>query len=166
MKDLYVIRHGIADDAADHGGHDEERMLTKKGKDRVSGLAKYLDNIGVRLDVVISSPLVRAVETAEIVRKKCSDSKEITITDMLKPGGSCDNLIGYLNKVQGMESIAIVGHEPFLSGFISYSLSRSRHPYVLMKKAGVALLTYEDQLKPGNCELEMLMGPAQMEICK
>jgi phosphohistidine phosphatase len=162
VKELYVIRHGIADDAAGHGGSDEQRQLTKKGKDKVNKVARFLKNGGTELGHVLSSPLARALETAEIVREECSRSGDVVITDLLKPGGSYDDLVGLINETGGDESIAIVGHEPFLSGFVSYCLSGSRHPYVRMKKAGVALLTYEGHLEPGGCELAWLMGPGQM----
>lgn len=162
MKELYVIRHGIADDAADHGGSDEQRQLTKKGKDRVKKVARFLNSEGTELGLVLSSPLARALETAEIVKEECSRSGDVVITDLLKPGGSYDDLVGLINGTGGDESVAIVGHEPFLSGFVSYCLSRSRQPYVRMKKAAVALLTYEGSLKPGDCELAWLMGPGQM----
>ena len=161
IKEVYVIRHGIADDAADHNGIDGERQLTKKGREKVKGVVKYLLSRHIRFDLVVSSPLVRARETAEIVNNACSRSRNLVISDLLVPDGSYDELILFLNNMPE-ERVAIVGHEPFLSGFISYCLSRSSMPYVRMKKAGIACLTCEDKLEAGNCVLAWLMGPVQM----
>jgi len=161
LIELYVIRHGIADGAAEHDGKDEERQLTKKGREKVTGVAKYLRSRDIELDTVISSPLVRAKETAEIVRGECSSLKRIAVTDLLKPDGSYDELLSYLNS-QKCDHIAIVGHEPFLSGFVSYCLSRNNQPFVRMKKAGIALISYDGRIEPGKCELLWLMGPGQM----
>lgn len=161
IKEIFVIRHGIADDASEHNGSDEERQLTKKGREKVRGVAKYLQSRRIRFDTVISSPLVRARETAEIMHTACSRSKNLMISDLLLPDGSYDELIAFLNNMPE-EHVAIVGHEPFLSGFVSYSLSRSSLPYVRMKKAGVACLLCEDRIEAGDCVLAWLMGPAQM----
>ena len=160
--ELYVIRHGIAEDAADHDGSDDARALTKKGKEKIKCVARHLKDRGVDLDVVISSPLIRSMETAEIIRGQCSGTKKVLITDSLMPDASYNALIDYLNGLDRAGSIAIVGHEPFLSGFVSYCLSRSREPFVRMKKGGVAAIRYDGPLEPGNCELVCLMGPGQM----
>ena len=161
MIELYVIRHGIADDAAEHDGKDGERQLTKRGREKIRGVAKYLQSLDIEFDTVISSPLVRAKETAEIIRGECSSLKRIVVTDLLNPDGSYDELIAYLNQ-QKSDHIAIVGHDPFLSGFVSYCLSRNNRPFVMMKKAGVALISYDGRIEPGRCELAWLMGPGQM----
>ncbi len=161
IKEIYVIRHGIADDATDHNDIDAERQLTKKGREKVKGVVKYLQSRRIRFDIVVSSPLVRARETAEIFNNACSRSRSLAISDLLMPDGSYDELITFLNNIPE-EHVAIVGHEPFLSGFVSYCLSRSSMPYVRMKKAGVACLTCENTLQPGDCVLAWLMGPAQM----
>jgi len=161
LIELYVIRHGIADDAAEHNGKDEERQLTKKGREKVIGTTKYLRSRDIALDTVISSPLVRARETAEIVCRECSSPKKIAVTNLLSPDGSYSELIAYLN-LQKSDHIAIVGHEPFLSGFVSYCLSQSNQPFLRIKKAGIALINCNGQIKPGKCELAWLMGPSQM----
>ena len=161
MAELYVIRHGIADDPAEHGGRDDRRQLTKKGREKVIGVAESLRARGVQFDAIYSSPLARALETAEIIRRECSALPQVTVTGLLKPTASFDDLIEYLNQ-EDKASSAVVGHEPFLSGFVSYALARSRMPFVRLKKAGVALLDYEGELRPGNCELAWLAGPAQL----
>lgn len=161
IKELYVIRHGIADEASEHSGIDEERQLTEKGAEKVRGVAQYLRSRDVELGVVVSSPLARARETAELVAAVCCCSRPLVITDLLLPEGSHEELIAFLNGLSE-ETLAVVGHEPFLSGFVSYCLANSSRPFVRMKKAGVACILYDNQIEAGACELAWLMGPGQM----
>lgn len=161
IRVLYVIRHGLADDASEHQGQDEERQLTKKGREKVKGVARYLQAQGFDPAHLLSSPLVRARETAELIRAHSTGGKEVTITELLRPDGSYDELIAHLNSLDG-DSAALVGHEPFLSGFVSYCLTRTGKSFVRMKKAGVACLGYEGPLEAGGCELQWLLGPGQM----
>ncbi|MCD1293615.1 phosphohistidine phosphatase SixA [Methanocella sp. CWC-04] len=161
MNELYVIRHGIAEMISPAGGGDESRELTKKGREKVRLISKTLKDREIFFDRIVSSPLTRAVQTAEIVSRYCSDREEIALTDYLKPGSSYEDLIEYLNRTEGAEKVAIVGHEPFLSGFISYCLSRSKSSFVEMKKSGVALLEIDGMIIPGKAKLLWLMGPKQ-----
>ena len=164
--ELYVIRHGIAESAAAHAGADDARALTKNGREKVRAVAAFLKKQGACPTLVLSSPFTRALETAEILREGCPGTKETVITGLLKPdglsnGGSYDPLVDYLNGLD-VDSVAIVGHEPFLSGFVSYCLSRGKMPFVRMKKAGVAAIACTGPLEPGACELVWLVGPAQV----
>jgi phosphohistidine phosphatase len=67
-----------------------------------------------------------------------------------------------LNGLEGPEKVAIVGHEPFLSGFASYCLSKSKSSYIKLKKGGILMLEMEGALKPGQCRLAWLMEPWQI----
>ncbi len=162
MLELYIIRHALAGKPIEDAGLDEARPLTKKGKDRMKAIAKGLDKQGVSLDMILSSPLARAKETADIVCKYCGDAEEVTITDLLTPGSTYEGLIGYLNGLEGPEKVAIVGHEPFLSGFASYCLAKSKNSFINLKKGGAILIATEGTLKPGQCKLSWLMEPGQM----
>ncbi|HTY92142.1 MAG TPA: phosphohistidine phosphatase SixA [Methanocella sp.] len=162
MLELYIIRHGLAGKPLEDVNLDEERPLTKKGKERMKAIAKGLDEMGIAFDVVVSSPLTRSKETAEIVDKYCSDA-DIVYTDLLKPGATYDPLIDYLNGLTDKEKVAIVGHEPFLSGFVSYCLAKSKNSFIKLKKGGILALEMEGALKPGQCKLAWLMEPWQLE---
>lgn len=162
MLELYIIRHALAGKPLEDASLDEARPLTKKGKDRMKAIAKGLDKQGASLDLVISSPLCRAKETADIVCKYCGDAEEVTVTDLLKPGSTYEGLIEYLNGLEGPEKVAIVGHEPFLSGFASFCLAKSKNSFITLKKGGVIRLDVEGTLKPGQCKLSWLMAPGQM----
>lgn len=160
MKELYMIRHGIAD-KREEDIDDEARELTKKGKDKMKAIAQGLKDAGIRFDAIVSSPLVRTAQTAEIIQKCCSDGKDIIMTDLLKPGATFDPLVEYLNTVEG-DSVAIVGHEPFLSGFASYCLSQKKNSFINIKKGGIALLETDGPIKPGHCKIDWLLEPNQI----
>jgi len=68
-----------------------------------------------------------------------------------------------LNSLEGKDKIAIVGHEPFLSGFASYCLSKSKNSFIRLKKGGILALEVDNMLKPGQSRLAWLMEPWQLE---
>jgi phosphohistidine phosphatase len=140
---LYVMRHGVAEaDAA--SGRDFDRALTAVGRDRVRATAKVLLDDGEAPHAVITSPLVRAVQTAEIVAiaTKLSDRGGTVETSReLAPGGAQTRLVAELVK-SGRKRVMIVGHEPDLSTLVGEVL---RHPMpVPMDKGMVVGLQVED----------------------
>jgi phosphohistidine phosphatase len=161
VKALYVLRHGIAEELG-AGMDDDARELTRKGTGRMKTIAKGLADVGVRSDVILTSPLVRAVQTARIFRKYCSEKADIEMSDLLKPDASFDELIDHLNRLDGVDSVAIVGHEPFLSGFVTYCLAGEMPSFVLLKKGGIASLAIDEAIKPGHCALTFLLQPEHL----
>src|SRR4030095_8127960 len=119
--DLYVIRHAIAEPlgTADKFS-DQNRSLTEEGRDRMSEVVKGLKKLGVQLDLILTSPLVRAVQTAEIVGHSLGvNKKEIRQTPALAPGAGVEQMFAQIKNVAGAESIAVVGHQPDLGHLIS-----------------------------------------------
>lgn len=159
MLELYMIRHGYAGVSLEDEAMDEERPLKKKGKEQIKEVSKGLKALKTRFDVVLSSPLLRAKESAEILNAVCGKSQEVEITDLLRPGSSYNNLIKFLNAFKDFKKVAIVGHEPFLSGFASYCLSKNKSPFMSLKKGGVLMLEIDEVIKPGQCLLSWLMEP-------
>jgi|SRR5271157_748493 len=162
MQELYIIRHGLAGIRMEDAGGDESRPLTDKGKAKMKDIAKGLKALGVSFDKVLTSPLARAEQTADILKKYCVDAENIEATDLLRPGFAKDDLISYLNKIDGAGSIAIVGHEPDLSEFASYCLSKGKSSFIILKKGGVLKLETDGPIKPGKCGLCWLMEPSQL----
>src|ERR1041385_7817682 len=115
---LYILRHG---DAAEHGDprfKENERPLTPKGIQRTKQLTHALRQMEVSFDAILSSPLVRARQTAEIVARGVKEKVELT--DALSPSGSMEKLVEHINAIRpAAESVLLTGHEPYLSGFIS-----------------------------------------------
>src|SRR6185503_10338849 len=111
---LYILRHG---DAVDHGDphyKENERPLTPKGIQRTKQLTHMLRQMEVSFDVMLSSPLVRARQTAEIVARGLKGKVELT--DYLTPAGSMEKLVEQIIVIRPVpESILLTGHEPYLS---------------------------------------------------
>ena len=103
MRELYMIRHGLAGKSLEDETMDDERPLKKKGKEKMKEIAKGLERTENMLSIsVLTSPLLRSKESAEIVNAYCSDTKEVTVTDLLSPGASYNNLIKFLNKLKDL----------------------------------------------------------------
>jgi phosphohistidine phosphatase len=159
MKEVYLIRHGLAGTSLVDKTLDEARSLSAKGKERMKAIANFLKNSNIFFNEIFTSPLARALETAEIVRKRCSPKIEIIVTDLLAPNGSYLELIKFLNFHKKANNIAIVGHEPFLSGFASFCLTKRETSIMNFKKGGVMMLETEGVIKPGTCQLSWLLKP-------
>lgn len=162
MLELYMIRHGFAGTPVEDKAKDEARPLKPKGKDKTKEISKGLKEMDIRFDVVLSSPLLRAKQTAEIVNAYCGMHDGITITELLRPDASYQNLIKFLNKLKKADKIAIVGHEPFLGGFASFCLAKTNNSFINLKKNGVLMLQINEVIKPKRCSLGWVMEPRQL----
>jgi phosphohistidine phosphatase len=139
--ELYLIRHGVAEDRGDKWPDDAKRPLTEGGIARMKKNARGLARLGVVLDVVVTSPLVRARQTAEIIAAAFDQRPPIVSAESLSPDGSYEQLLGDLEKHSRRSRIALVGHEPAL-GALAARLSGSRHPMVF-KKGGICRIDVE-----------------------
>jgi phosphohistidine phosphatase SixA len=162
---VYILRHGIA---VEHGAagyeNDDERPLTGKGERKMWAIARAIEALEISFDSILSSPLVRARQTAEIVAEALKCKKRMELTDTLSPQHSAKPLIEYLQKQRAVDDVLLVGHEPFLSQFISLLISGESETSVLLKKGGFCKLS-TDHLKHGKCAtLEWLLTPKQMEL--
>ena len=110
--ELYLIRHGVAESRGEAWPDDTKRPLTEDGMSRLRKSARALARLGVMFDVVLTSPLVRTQQTAEIVASASSPKPPIINVDALAPDGSTAAVISELEKHSKRTRIAIVGHEP------------------------------------------------------
>jgi phosphohistidine phosphatase len=127
-------------------------------------IAQGLKELGTPIDLVLTSPYLRAVDTARIVAKRFDlDPDKLIQADDLSPVGQADRLVNEIDKKYGqVENIALVGHEPSLSRLISMLLSGDPTLPITLKKGGVCRLSVE-KLQYGRCAtLEWLLAPAQL----
>lgn len=110
--ELYLIRHGPAAARGDQFPDDGKRPLTHKGIVRLRREARALEALGVVFDQVVTSPLVRTRQTAEIFADGAGSKAPIALADALAPGGTTAQAIEELGKYSRRRRIAIVGHEP------------------------------------------------------
>ncbi len=145
--ELYIMRHGIAVARGAEFEDDSKRPLTPEGKKKVKQIASGLKRLGVSLDWVVTSPLVRAVETAEIVAESLGPNVQMDFCDALRPGGSAESLITFLAKHPNRKRILVAGHEPDLGSLAARLIGAGRHVNLAFKKGGCCLLEF-DQFPP------------------
>jgi phosphohistidine phosphatase len=163
---LLVIRHGLAgdrDEFAFTGRPDAERPLTKDGRVKMKRAASGLRLIVDELTLVATSPLVRAVQTAEIVAAAFGELEPVVI-DELVPERSTDDLLPWLRAQEPDTTVAVVGHDPHL-GFLAGWLLTGRHEnFVELKKGGALMLQFEDPdpPTPGTATLLWSLQPGHL----
>jgi phosphohistidine phosphatase len=164
---LYLIRHGIATDpdpvAVDKIASDELRSLTKVGRKKVEQVADRLVELAVRFDLIITSPLVRAHQTAELLVDK-QLCPQLEISPALKPNG---NLPAWLVEWEDrsidpttISQLALVGHEPNLSQWAELFVFGKVGDRLVLKKGGIIGLKFDgDRLAIGAAQLCCLLSP-------
>ena len=164
---LYLIRHGIATDpdpfAVDKIATDEQRSLTKLGRKKVEQVADRLVNLEVKFDLIITSPLVRARQTADILLDKQLSSK-IEVSQALKPDRNLpDWLVEWAQRsieLTNISQIALVGHEPNLSQWAELLIFGKVCDRLVLKKGGIIGLKFEEnRIEIGTARLCCLLSP-------
>jgi phosphohistidine phosphatase len=117
--EIYFLRHGDAGTAEGWKGSDAERPLSKEGAARMEREAAAISHLRPTLDAILTSPLVRARQTAEIVAKKLRLGQKLVLDERLSPGFGPAELKEILAERRGSRGLMIVGHEPDFSGVIS-----------------------------------------------
>jgi phosphohistidine phosphatase len=164
---LYLLRHGIAV-APDYPKiqSDGERQLTPKGVRRMRKAARGLRQLEIPFSTVLTSPLIRARQTAEIVCEALGLQSDLEEISGLAPESSVDHLIFSLTRFQDREHLLLVGHEPLLSDAISFLLAGKNGPEVKveLKKGGLCRVEIEElpPAKPGM--LHWLLAPKQLRL--
>ena len=163
---LYLLRHGIAVDPSEPVfASDAERPLTPKGERRLLQIAGAMAAMNLSFDVIVSSPYVRAAETAEIVARSLKCRKQLSFSEDLTPGGNPKSLIQRLNDLRPRpENILLVGHEPYLSQLIALLTAGNTSMEIDLKKGSLCRLEVES-LRYGRCAtLVSLLAPRHMAL--
>jgi len=164
--ELYILRHGLAVEQGTPGYHDDgERPLTPKGERKLWRIAEAMEALEISFDLILSSPYLRARQTAGVIAAAFNTRKKLEFCDDLIPGGSSKRLIQFLSEMKPAPgSILLVGHEPYLSGLISLLISGESSVSIVMKKGGLCKLTVK-VLRHARCaSLEWLLTPKQMGL--
>jgi phosphohistidine phosphatase len=162
--EIYVIRHGLAEQRGETWPDDAKRPLTDEGMSRMRKSVRGLARLGVSCDVVLTSPLVRARQTAEIVAAGLSPRPTLVSADSLAPDGSFAAVIADLEKHAKKTRIALVGHEPSV-GELAARLIGSRHA-IEFKKGAVCRIDLETVPPSGPGDLRWLLTPKIMRALK
>jgi phosphohistidine phosphatase len=145
--DLYLIRHAQAVDG-ELGMRDEDRALTAHGRRQALDVGGALARHGVRFARVVTSPLVRAVETAELVAVTVGFDGGLDVSDAMTPDGSWKHLVkAVLEPMANEPSLALFGHEPSIGHFLSKLLGQKG---LSMQKGAVARLDFKHADTPAR----------------
>ncbi|QIW24423.1 phosphohistidine phosphatase SixA [Sulfolobus sp. S-194] len=151
MLSLIIVRHGDAEPQIE-GKDDKDRRLVKKGLKQMKRVASFLDEIGVKIDKVVSSPYLRAYQSAEAILDKIGvDSLKIETYDDLIPDKDPSQFLEKIKEFPDNLTVLIVGHEPYLSGLIKLLTGAN----IEIKKGGIAMIDYD--LKENKGVLKMLL---------
>ena len=132
--ELYLIRHGVAAERGENYPDDTKRPLTNEGVQKLRKEAKALVALDITLDVILTSPLVRTRQTAELVAAAFRNPPPIVTMASLAPGSAHNAIIEELSKQHRRHHIALVGHEPGI-GELAGRLIGSRRPLEFKKGA-------------------------------
>jgi phosphohistidine phosphatase len=155
---LYLIRHAIAEEESP-SGEDSQRGLTDKGAKKMRLIAKGLRTLGVEFDFILTSPYLRAQQTAEILAEVFKMKKQVAQSENLIPMGDPDLLFAEINEKHTVDSLAIVGHEPYLSALVAILTTDSASLEMTFKKGGVCYLSTDDLHHTHKATLEWLLPP-------
>lgn len=156
---LYFLRHGRADRSA-WMGMDFERPLTTDGKERMAQEAELIRQLDLGLDVILTSPLVRAYQTAEIVAERLNMHDLLVVDERLEPGFGPGDLEEILQEYPQADEIMLVGHEPDFSETIRYLIGGGN---IVCKKGSLARVDLVDA-GPLAGELVWLIPPKALTL--
>ena len=162
--ELYFIRHGLAEERGAAWPDDAKRPLTDEGVLRLRKAVRALARLGVSVDFVLTSPLVRARQTAELIASGLDSRPSLVSIESLAPDGTYAAVVADLEKHARKNRIALVGHEPMMGEFAA-RLIGSRHP-IEFKKGGVCRIDVEDLPPAGPGDLRWMLTPKILRALK
>jgi phosphohistidine phosphatase len=162
--ELYLVRHAIAEERGDAWPDDTKRPLSDDGISRMRKTARGLARLGVAVDVILTSPLVRTRQTAEFVAGAMDQKPAIVNIDSLAPGGGFTAVAADLEKHARKSRIALVGHEPGI-GEIAARLIGSRHP-IEFKKGAICRIDVDALPPTGPGDLRWFLPPRILRAVK
>lgn len=147
---LYIVRHAWAEDQGP-GVDDHARPLTKKGRKRFAAMMERLRDAGMEVDVVATSPLVRALQTAEILADALPNRPPVEVVDALAPASDWQALVEWTAD-QDAARIAWVGHMPCVARLVALTIGDGSAA-IRMQKGAVASIRLDDGPgQPGELE--------------
>jgi phosphohistidine phosphatase len=155
---IYFLRHGIAAEPEDWKGNDYDRPLTSEGRERMAQEAKAIRKLDLKLDAILTSPLVRAKDTAEIVARelKVVSKEDARLADDF----DVSSLEEILQGCADLKALMLVGHEPSFSGVVGRLIGEAR---LDLKKGGLACVELPDASTMTG-ELHWLIPPKALLI--
>jgi phosphohistidine phosphatase len=162
MMKIYILRHGEAVDEDVVGGSDEARILTPKGEEAVRHAARGIVRLEIKPEVIWTSPLSRAAQTARITAEVLKCEKALKARKELEPGADPGVLAGLIQQETDGESVMLVGHNPDLELFVQYLISETDQANISLKKGGLAAVEADRPIHQGCGSLVGLWTPKHL----
>ncbi len=151
----YFLRHGIAVDPEAWSGDDFDRPLTHEGRERMEREAKAIEDLSLDLDCIVTSPLLRAKQTAQIVAERLELTGKLVEDTRLGDGFNVERFAAIVRERATAKAIMLVGHEPSMSLTIGRAVGNAS---IELKKAALAGIEIGDPASP-NGTLFCLIPP-------
>jgi phosphohistidine phosphatase len=159
---LYILRHAEAEPAGQRGG-DAARKLTPRGRARMRAASAGLVALGLKFDAILTSPLVRAKETAEIVAEAYPDGAKPQELQALVGSVPADKAVAALAPFARNENVLAVGHEPQLSALVALLLTGTREGLQMsLKKGACVALELTRRFETGTARLSWMLTQRQL----
>ncbi|MBI2996020.1 MAG: histidine phosphatase family protein [Candidatus Melainabacteria bacterium] len=153
MHEIFILRHGHAEDTSQKG--DFYRKLIKEGKEKVKKLGLFFNNLNEELNLVLTSPLIRAKETAEIFINNIQPKPNLKTVDFLSCGASSTEIVRGLLPFSQVNKILLIGHAPDLENFLGRLIGAKN---IKLKKGALAKVILNNGIELSG-ELEWLIIP-------
>ena len=157
VLELYLIRHGVAEERGEDYPDDSKRPLTSAGMSKLRKEAKALNALEVGFDLIITSPLVRTRQTAEIIAETLQAKPQVVTSDALAPAGTPAAVVQEIARHQKKARIALVGHEPNL-GELAGRLIGAKSP-IEFKKGAICRIDFDVLPPKGYGQLRWFLPP-------
>lgn len=154
---LLIVRHAKAEDQT-AGQSDDARPLTVSGHQTARQLARAIKDFLPRVDLLVTSPSVRAYETAKHIARAYK-RLEVTPLPALRPGATPRDVFAWLQEQSDDAMIVLVGHEPDLGGLASWLLTGDTRPILAFKKGAACLIAFDARPAPAAGRLEWFVPP-------
>jgi len=139
--ELYLIRHAIAAERGEDWPNDDKRPLTARGVARFKESVEGMRKLGVEVDEIFTSPLIRAKQTAELMAAGLAGKPTVRVLDALAPGHTPGSVMAQLARAAKRRRIALIGHEPGLGELVAHLIGAGRA--LPFKKGGACRIDVE-----------------------
>lgn len=162
--ELLLVRHGEALPVGRDGiASDYDRVLSTIGKRKSTAAGEALNRLGVRLDAILYSPLPRAEQTAGALTERLGGHPECRTCPELAPGAYWPVIVSELRRNADLSAIALVGHEPDLSGMAARILGGDHLPRLIFHTGSIACILLDLKSDPPDASLRWFLDSAQLE---
>ena len=143
---VYFLRHASAGQSRRNPALDEKRPLDKEGIGQCRDVGRLLSTLDVHLDLIISSPLKRATQTASLVGNRLGYDSDLVLDAALSPNATYEDFRGLLRRHGKLDAVMVVGHNPSISRFLSLLITNGAFDQAVeMKKGSVARVDHDSR---------------------